>query len=286
MNDFILERKLTSRPCQGQLAPALFRGMTEHVVVVGMGQLGALFSEGFLRTGRSVTPVLRGGDVRAVCEKAKPDAVLIATGEDDLDNVLGRLPPCARDRALLIQNELRPEKWQKHEIDPTICIVWFEKRKGKPPSAVLPTVLYGKHSALLDETLRVLELPHRIIDSREKLAHELVLKNLYILGLNLTGLRAGGVAKDLRSKHQELFRSVIAELLPIEKAALCETPSFSGARLDEARLLEDLDGAILADPEHTCSGRSAPRRLTRTLENAARFGIKTPILTQLAEETQ
>lgn len=230
--------------------------------------------------------MLRGGDVRAMCERSKPDAVLVATGEDDLDDVLRRLPPFARGRAVLIQNELRPEKWQKHKLDPTICVVWFEKRKGKAPSIVLPTVLYGKHAALLDETLGVLELPRRTIEGRQELAHELVLKNLYILGLNLTGLRTGGVAKDLLGKHQELFLSVVAELLPIEKAALCETPSFSGTRLDEGRLLEDLEGAILADPDHTCSGRSAPRRLTRTLENAARLAVKTPILTRLAEETK
>lgn len=259
--------------------------MTKHIVVVGMGQLGALFSEGFLRSGFTVTPILRGSDMAAISEQTKPNAVLIATGEDDLDGALSSLPPSARDRAILIQNELRPGKWQKHDLEPTIAIVWFEKRKGKPPTVVLPTVLFGKHAALVDQALEKLDLPRRTVLSREELAHELVLKNLYILGLNLTGLRVGGVAQELLTKNETLFRSVVAELLPLEAALLGGAAPFSSVSLDDARLIKDLEGAILADPLHSCSGRSAPRRLERTLEDAARLGIETPILTQLARET-
>lgn len=266
--------------------------VTNHIVVVGIGQLGALFAEGFLRSGLTVTPILRSGDIAGTCEKVKPDAVLIATGEDDLDGVLGNLPPSARDRVLLIQNELRPGKWLKYQIDPTIAIVWFEKRKGKPPTIVIPTVLLGRHAALLGQALENLDLTHRTIKSRKELAHELVLKNLYILGLNLTGLRVGGVAKELLTKNEMLFRSVVAELLALETALFNETaslhgsPHFSGDSLYEARLIKDLETAILADPDHGCSGRSAPRRLRRTLQEAARLGMKTPILTELARETK
>lgn len=270
--------------------------MSEHIVVVGMGQLGAVFSEGFLRTGRSVTPVLRGGDVTRVCEQVKPDAVLVATGEDSLEDVLTRLPASVRDRALLIQNELRPEKWQRHHLLPTLGIVWFEKRKGKMPNIVLPTVLFGRQSALLDEALTTLELPHRTVRTDEELVHELVLKNLYILGINLTGLRVGGVARELLTTHRTLFDDVIREILAVEVALLSATvptsaavPTstavpFSGATLNEGQLLRDLERAILADPEHSCAGRSAPRRLERTLENAARLFVETPILAQLAQE--
>lgn len=258
--------------------------MTEHIVVVGIGQLGAVFSEGFLRTGRTVTPVLRGGDIASICERTQPEAVLVATGEDDLQQVLTCLPPREKERAILIQNELRPAEWQAHRLDPTIGIVWFEKRKGKQPNVVLPSVLYGKHAALLAEALAGLELAHRTIASQEELAHELVLKNLYILGLNLTGLRLKGVAKELLTTHRELFQSVVAELFRLERALLDSSPPFSGSILDETRLWKDLEGAILADPDHSCAGRSAPRRLERTLKHAARLGVKAPILTQLAHE--
>lgn len=255
--------------------------MSEHIVVVGMGQLGAVFAEGFLRTGHSVTPVLRGGDVAHACEQTRPEAVLVATGEDDLGDVLTRLPASVRDRALLIQNELRPEKWQQHHLEPTLGIVWFEKRKGKQPNVVLPTVLFGKQTALLEEALTALELPHRTIHTNEELAHELVLKNLYILGLNLAGLRVGGVAKELLTIHRAFFDDVIGEILPLEGALLDTVPPFSSAMLDKTRLLKDLERAILADPEHSCSGRSAPRRLERTLKDAERLSMKTPILRQL-----
>lgn len=259
--------------------------MKKTVIVVGMGQLGALLSEGLLKSGHGVTPVLRGDDLRAICEAVDPEAVLVATGEDDLDGVLATLPSLVKDRVLLIQNELRPNQWQKHDVDPTVGIIWFEKKKGRLPAVVLPTVLYGKLAPLLAAALDRVELPHRTITTRDELAHELVVKNLYILSFNLTGLRAPGIASDLLGPHRELFEKIVGELLPFEAALLLEAPPFHPAVLDESRLRRDLQGAILADPGHGLAGRSAPRRLERILEQAKRFGIKTPFLAELKAKT-
>jgi hypothetical protein len=164
--------------------------------------------------------------------------------------------------------------------------VWFEKRKDTPPSIVLPSVVYGTNAPLFDAAFAQLALTRRTIDSQGELAHELVLKNLYILGLNLAGLHVGGVARELLSVHEEFFDALIAELLPLEAALLDEAPPFSGRALDEARLIHDLKRALLADPEHGTRGRSAPRRLERTLKNAARLGRETPILTELSRQIQ
>ncbi len=256
-----------------------------NIVTVGMGQLGAQLSLGLLKCGHSVTPVLRGDDLSATCAAAEPDVVLVATGEDDLDSVLEKLPTRLRDHVILIQNELRPNQWQKHGVSPTVAIIWFEKKKGKLPVVVLPTVLYGQHAPLLQQALDAIELPYRTIDSDDELAHQLVLKNLYILGLNLSGLRAPGVAADLLGPHRELFDTVVNELLAFEGVLLLEAPPFGVAALDELRLRTDLEAAIMADPSHGCAGRSAPRRLERTLELAAQFGAKVPYLTSLSEHS-
>lgn len=279
-------RKLRLHACRpGQLL-ALFTLVKRQIIVVGMGQLGALLAEGFSKSGHDVVPVLRGDDLRATCEAVEPEAVVVATGEDDLQAVLAQLPESVTDRVVLIQNELRPDQWLSHDLDPTVAVIWFEKKNGKPPTVVLPTVLFGKHAHLLGAALDHLALPHRTVTSEDELAHELVLKNLYILALNLAGLRGPKVASDLLESHRRIFDEVVGELIPLEAALLKTAPPFAAISLDDGHLRRALEGAILADPQHGCSGRSAPRRLQRTLEQAERVGLETPVLTAIREEIQ
>jgi hypothetical protein len=41
--------------------------------------------------------------------------------------------------------------------------------------------------------------------------------------------------------------------------------------------------AIAADPEHLCTGRSAPARLARAIEHAYAAGLPAPILRAIAD---
>src|SRR5690606_34585265 len=189
--------------------------------------------------------------------------------------------------------ELRPNQWLEHELHPTVAVVWFEKRKGKAPHVVLPSVLCGRLAPLLAACFAKLELPLRTVMTMDDLCHELVLKNLYILGLNLTGLaqvngKSPERASDLLTSHQGIFSNLLTEILALENALLQETAQsdrkqlLRGVQLDEPRLRAELIEAIRADPDHTCAGRSARRRLTRTLEHAKRLHLKTPHLERLA----
>src|SRR5690606_32293999 len=111
-------------------------------VVVGLGQMGGTFAHGLLRTGHTVVPVTRGTDASAVAQEVPdPAIVLVAVAEADLDPVLSRLLGAWRDRVALLQNELLPGDWERHGLsDPTIAIVWFEKKKHTPVHVVLPTL--------------------------------------------------------------------------------------------------------------------------------------------------
>jgi len=263
------------------------------VCVIGLGQLGSAFSSAFLKLGYPVVPVRRGDDVRESCA-GELSLILVAVGEDDLSAVLRDIPRDKHSLVVLIQNELRPDQWLKEAGDgqvpmkPSVAIVWFEKKGDKPPHVVLPTVLFGEQSPLIEQALQLMNLPNRRVNSEAELAHELVVKNLYILGLNLTGMKVGGAAGALLKEHQELFASLTDELIELETALLREAARLTGGApfettLDSQRLEKDLAAAILADENHGCSGRSAPRRLERTLAHADRVHVEAKRLRELAQ---
>lgn len=285
--------------------------MAEPLVIVGIGQLGAVFAEGFLRSGSPVFPVLRGMSLEAAWHEAHrvhphtSPLLLVAVGEDDLGPVLWSLPEGSRGRVILLQNELRPATFWTAGLDhPTACVVWFEKKPGRLASEVRPSVVFGRHSATVARALDLLGLhtvrlsppPGSALSSSEstgeapefpatEAAHQLTLKNLYILGLNLTGLDHGGTARELQTRYRSQLDAVLEEVLRLERACLAGAPPtspWSGVELDEARLRQDLDAAIAADPNHAAAGRSAPSRLHRTLAEARNVGLETPVLDAIA----
>src|SRR5690606_11983577 len=145
--------------------------------MVGMGQLGSIFSEGFLEAGRAVIPVRRGERIEDACAMAAPACIVIATGEDDLDGALSGVPPALRDRVVLLQNELRPHLWKDAGIEePSVTIVWFERKAGKPPHVVLPSFTWGPMAPLLESVYAALGLEFRRISRVAELAHELASK--------------------------------------------------------------------------------------------------------------
>ena len=68
------------------------------VVLVGVGELGGYFAQGFLRTGYRVIPVRRQDSMATVAKNnPEPEVVIVAVAEADLDDVLANL----RDRTAL-----------------------------------------------------------------------------------------------------------------------------------------------------------------------------------------
>lgn len=271
--------------------------MEKAIVVVGLGQLGALFAEGLLKAGHPVVPVLRGEAIEIAIDKYDPELILVAVGEDDLAPVLASISDSYGSRVALLQNELRPNQWlssqEERLIDPTIASIWFERKAGKAPHVVLPTVLFGPYSAILARALTAWDLPFRVIEGEDELCFELALKNLYILALNLGGLCVGGSAGELLTSHAAVLDEITTDVLRLEQGLLSTIASqqgraraFAEVTLNTKKLKEALQDAIQADPEHGCAGRSAPRRLERTLHHAARLGMELPSLRRLQKKLQ
>ncbi len=250
--------------------------MAEPVVIIGLGELGDLFARGFLRCGRPVYPVLRGADLMALANEVPlPALTLVAVGEQDLHAVLASIPTAWRGRLGLLQNELLPADWSRHGIvDPTVIVVWFDKKKGRPFVAVLPTPVCGPNAHLITHALRAVEVPCLEIPAGE-LLYELARKNLYILTINIAGLRTGGTVDELWSQHRALAEAVANEILDVQEW-LTQT------KLPRARLMAGMLEGFAGDPQHICTGRTARDRLQRALKHAGEAGISTPTLHAIA----
>ena len=248
-----------------------------EVVVIGLGQLGRVFAGGLLRTGHTVVPVNRGDDMFTVAHAhPDPELVLVAVAETDLHTVLAALPGAWRPRVALIQNELLPRDWQGQGYDdPTVISVWFEKKKGIDAKPLIPSPVAGPGAALLCRALASIDLPCREVASGDALLFELVRKNVYILTTNIAGLKTGGTVSELWGKHAAFARQVANEVIDIQDA-------LTGVAHDREKLIAGMLEAFDGDPNHGCTGRSAPARLVRAIAHADEFGLTVPTLRSLA----
>jgi len=252
--------------------------MKKPVIIIGMGEMGELFARGFLKLGFPVYPVLRGQSLdRIAQEVSDPELVLVAVGEDDLHPVLTELPTAWRSRVMLLQNELMPRDWQQHGlIDPTVIVVWFDKKKGRPFVSVLPTPVAGPQANRVIRAMQIIDVPCWEIPSTE-LLYQMVRKNLYILTINIAGMRTGDTVSELWNHHRELAEGVAGEVLVIQEW-------LAGQPLLRERLLAGMLEGFDGDPQHICMGRSAPIRLRRALKHAREAGIATPWMDAIAAE--
>jgi hypothetical protein len=196
--------------------------------------------------------------------------------ENDLHSVLAALPDVWKPRAALIQNELLPRDWQAHGYtDPTVLSVWFEKKKSIDAKPLIASPVAGPGAALLCRALTAIDLPCREVGLGDELLFELVRKNVYILTTNIAGLKTGGTVSQLWGQHESFARQVANEVMDIQDA-------LTGVRHDREKLVAGMLEAFDGDPEHGCTGRSAPTRLARALQHADAFGIAVPTLRALA----
>ena len=247
-----------------------------EAVVIGLGQLGRVFAGGILRTGHTVVPVNRGDDLFTVAHAhPEPQLVLVAVAENDLHTVLAAMPGAWRPRVALIQNELLPRDWEKFRYaNPTVISVWFEKKKGTDAKSLIPSSVAGPGAALLTRALTSIDLPCRNVALGDELLFELVRKNVYILTTNIAGLKTGGTVAQLWAQHKVFARQVANEVMDIQDA-------LTGVRHDRDALIAGMLEAFNGDPEHGCTGRSAPARLARAIQHADEFGLAVPALRAL-----
>lgn len=250
--------------------------MKEPIVIIGIGELASVFATGFLRCGYPVYPISRGMNLAQECQQTpSPQLVLITVQENELHSVLAQLPKSWRHKVGLVQNELLPRDWQAHHIEnPTVTVVWFEKKKKIELTNILQSPSYGPNASDISKALQAVDISAPILENEDALLYELVRKAVYILTVNIAGLLDNCTVGDLWELHQTLAREIAEEVIFVQE-------SLTGKQLAHEKLIQGMAEGIKDCPNRHCLGRSALSRLERTLKYAEKASIKTPKLVEI-----
>ncbi len=250
--------------------------MQAPIVIIGMGELGGVFARGFLRCGHPVYPITRQMEISKESQIIPtPAFVLISVQESELHSVLKQIPAHWKDKLGLIQNELLPKDWQAHHIDnPSVAVVWFEKKKGMEVASILRTPCYGPNATILSNALQAMGESAPILNNSDDLLYELVRKTVYILTVNTAGLVENWTVGELWQDHQALARKIATEVIRVQE-------SLTGQPLSVEKLIKGMAEGIADCPHRHCLGRSAPARLQRCLNDAKQANISTPKLLEI-----
>ena len=127
---------------------------------------------------------------------------------------------------------------------------------------------------MLVDALATLDIPAIEVASAEEMENELLIKNVYILTTNISGLITKSNVEDLWNNHNELALEVANEVMDIQS-------SLVGHELQRDVLIQGFKAGIDGDLAHMCMGRSAPSRLARAIYLADAAGIKVDKLKEI-----
>ena len=255
--------------------------LDKAIVIVGIGELAGVFARGFLRNGYPVYPITRSMNLSEMVQTVpEPELVLVAVAEKDLNAVLTKIPSQWCDRIGLLQNELLPDDWKAHDIrSPTVVSVWFEKKKCQDYKVLLPSPVYGPKAELIADSLQCIDIPCKRLTDENELLIELVVKNVFVFTINIAGLVTGGTTGALWSDHNELAVQVADDVINLQEW-------MTGVGFDRDRLKDGVVAGIKGDPDHKCTGRSAPARLQRFIELADKAGLEVPHIREIHKKQQ
>jgi hypothetical protein len=250
--------------------------MNEPIIIIGIGQLASVFAQGFLRCGYPVYPITRKMNLAVEClSTPSPQLVLVAVQENELHSVLGKLPKQWLHKVALIQNELLPRDWHCHAVkNPTVTVVWFEKKKGSQLTNILYSPSFGPNSGIISAALQAVEIASPVLKNEDELLYELVRKAVYILTINISGLLGNCTVGELWEHHQILAREVAEDVICIQESRL-------GKKLSHEKLISGMVEGIQDYPQKHCLGRHALSRLEHAIEYAQKSGIKAAKLLEI-----
>ena len=291
------------------------------LVVYGLGELGQLYGAAALRAGIRVTPITRAEDPKRVLRDFAPEVpILVAVGECDLEHVLCELGPARGQATILLQNELFPSAWRRHEIQPTVLVPWLLKKRGTPLLVARPTPVFGLQAELVVTLHRALDLPVVSLRDEPALHQALVDKYAFILTINALGLlrdrtlgmwlQEDPLRVDALANEAAQLGAVLCQQAAdssraskgVEAPAQARGPAL-GSRDEQRETLlassapgrADVDLAIsvgaVVEAMRALSvvgarGRTASARVARAREHGERLGLELPELARVAEQAK
>jgi len=249
-------------------------------IVYGLGELGRLYGSAALRAGLRVTPVTRALDPADVFSHVPGETpILVAVGEDALDDVLSALGPRGND-AILLQNELFPSSYQKHEVTPTVMVPWVLKKRGVATSVARPTPVFGRHADLVCELHQALDLPVTKLREEAALHQALIEKYAFIITINALGLLRDRTLGMWLQEDPIRVHAIGLEAAQLG-AILCEQQD-----VDLAKCARVVVEGMRALGTTGARGRTAGSRIARALAHGKRIGIALPELSRAEDEAR
>ncbi|MDC9714777.1 MAG: hypothetical protein PSN36_02995, partial [Gammaproteobacteria bacterium] len=78
--------------------------MKKPIIVLGIGELGSVFSRAFLKNDYPVYPITRQTNIDELANTVNPELVLVCVAEADLQNALKTIPEKWKNRVAMMQN--------------------------------------------------------------------------------------------------------------------------------------------------------------------------------------
>ncbi|MDB4988971.1 MAG: hypothetical protein JWN04_4149 [Myxococcaceae bacterium] len=249
-----------------------------ELVVYGLGELGQLYGAAALRAGLRVTPITRALAAQSILQALPHDVpVLVAVSESSLDDALEVLGRERGNASILLQNELFPSQWQRHELRPTVMVPWLLKKRGVALTVARATPVFGPHAELMCELHRALDVPVIKLRDEAALHQALVEKYAFIVTINALGLLRDRTLGMWLQEDPILVHAVALEAAQLG-AILCEQD------VDLPRCARAVSEGMRALGTTGARGRTAEARVSRALEHGRRIGLALPELSRAAAE--
>ena len=244
--------------------------------LIGAGRIGGALQQRAAERHRPVTVLGRHDDWREL-EHTVGTPIVVCTRNDDLSQVLLRVPEYRRRDLVFVQNGMLRPWLDAHGLqDATRGQLFFAvQTRGAPLEPGPPSPFCGQHAAAVVAEMRALDIPAEVVDATQFARWELekLLWNC-VFGL-LCQAHQCTVGEVLR-EHQPQIAELTAELARVGEMAL-------GVRLDREGVLQRLVDYSAAIPGNRAAVKDWPWRNGWFVAEAARHGIALPLHARLCQ---
>lgn len=154
-------------------------------MVIGLGEVGRRFAAAFEAAGVTVVPVTRAAGWDRAADASDPAPRVVCVREEQLEDVLGRLPVATRANTALIQNGFL--EVVHGDLGPVTRGVVYFTAKGDFFKVLAPSPFHGAHAGPLAAALARGGIPAQEVPGREAFLRAMIAKCVWncVVGLPL-----------------------------------------------------------------------------------------------------
>jgi ketopantoate reductase len=238
----------------------------ERITVVGLGEIGRRFANAAAALGMAVTKVPRDDDAaRLPSEPGEP--MLLCVRENDLPDVLAKIPPARGRDVVIVQNGFVDDAVRPYEGH-TRAVLWFTS-KGTFWADLLPSPVHGP----LADTVRA--LINACGATAERISDEAVFRR-YALEKAVWSCVVGAPLTVWGCDFTTARHRRMAEIEAIVKEACAVVKPALGFDISPQRVLATLDDTSAQLGWMRGGTKAVAWRNGKVVEWGQRYGIATP----------